>query len=302
MNLVKRNNGFYYLVYFDEDNLTERKISTKSQNKKDALLFLNNFKNELLNRKVVKYGKLISQYEEEYLLYVADLRSEKYVSCIKLSFRMLKRFLEQDIRLREVTTRMLQNFINETAKRSVHSARMYSRTLNAAFNRAVDWEYLETNPFDKTSLPNIKIVFPVFIKEEEFQKILVTTSIPVLREIFIDAFYTGMRLNEITHLKWSSVDLGLNQIVVKNDEEFSTKNKKDRIIPMNLTLQELFVRKRNKDSRRIKYRYVFQKKLGVKYLGDYISKKFKKAVRDAKLNPKIHFHTLRHSFASLLVQ
>ncbi|MFZ1519744.1 MAG: tyrosine-type recombinase/integrase, partial [Ignavibacteriaceae bacterium] len=33
-----------------------------------------------------------------------------------------------------------------------------------------------------------------------------------------------------------------------------------------------------------------------------ISKQFKKIIRKANLNEKIHFHTLRHSFASLLVQ
>ena len=32
------------------------------------------------------------------------------------------------------------------------------------------------------------------------------------------------------------------------------------------------------------------------------SKHFKKAIRDAGLNDKIHFHTLRHSFASRLIQ
>ncbi len=35
---------------------------------------------------------------------------------------------------------------------------------------------------------------------------------------------------------------------------------------------------------------------------DFVSKKFKEAIRLAKLDDKIHFHTLRHSFASLLVQ
>jgi integrase/recombinase XerD len=35
---------------------------------------------------------------------------------------------------------------------------------------------------------------------------------------------------------------------------------------------------------------------------DYVSKKFKVAVRDSGLNDNIHFHTLRHSFASRLIQ
>ena len=40
----------------------------------------------------------------------------------------------------------------------------------------------------------------------------------------------------------------------------------------------------------------------IKFNNDYVTKKFKKAVREAELNDKIHFHTLRHSFASRLVQ
>ena len=41
---------------------------------------------------------------------------------------------------------------------------------------------------------------------------------------------------------------------------------------------------------------------GIKLNEDYASKKFKVAVREAGLNDNIHFHTLRHSFASRLIQ
>jgi site-specific recombinase XerD len=41
---------------------------------------------------------------------------------------------------------------------------------------------------------------------------------------------------------------------------------------------------------------------GIKLTEDYVSRKFKKAVKKANLSNKIHFHTLRHSFASNLVQ
>ena len=40
----------------------------------------------------------------------------------------------------------------------------------------------------------------------------------------------------------------------------------------------------------------------IKLNEDFVSKQFKKAVRQAGLNDRIHFHTLRHSFASNLVQ
>ena len=48
--------------------------------------------------------------------------------------------------------------------------------------------------------------------------------------------------------------------------------------------------------------YVFCKKDGTKYCGNYISRKFKKACTTAGVEKEIHFHSLRHSFASNLVQ
>ena len=42
--------------------------------------------------------------------------------------------------------------------------------------------------------------------------------------------------------------------------------------------------------------------MDIKLNEDYPSKQFKKAVRAAGLNDNIHFHTLRHSFASRLIQ
>ena len=48
--------------------------------------------------------------------------------------------------------------------------------------------------------------------------------------------------------------------------------------------------------------FVFYRIPGVRLHVDYLSKRFKKAVRAAGLPPKVHLHTLRHSFASCLVQ
>lgn len=45
--------------------------------------------------------------------------------------------------------------------------------------------------------------------------------------------------------------------------------------------------------------YVFGKTKGFPYRGEYVPRNFKKASREAKLN-EVHFHTLRHSFASSL--
>ncbi|MBK6915755.1 MAG: tyrosine-type recombinase/integrase [Ignavibacteriales bacterium] len=48
--------------------------------------------------------------------------------------------------------------------------------------------------------------------------------------------------------------------------------------------------------------FIFSHNQNIKFNEDFVSKQFKKAVRAAKLNDQIHLHTLRHSFASNLVQ
>lgn len=47
--------------------------------------------------------------------------------------------------------------------------------------------------------------------------------------------------------------------------------------------------------------YVFCKKGGFPLLKNYVSKKFKDALRDAELPEELHIHSLRHSCASGLV-
>lgn len=47
---------------------------------------------------------------------------------------------------------------------------------------------------------------------------------------------------------------------------------------------------------------VFYRREGKRLYQEAISKQLKKIVRKSNLSEKIHFHTLRHSFTSLLVQ
>jgi len=90
-----------------------------------------------------------------------------------------------------------------------------------------------------------------------------------------------MRLGEIINLKWKNVNLA-TKIITVCDEEFITKGR-EKIIPVGNS-------------------YVFCKNNGEKFTGDYISQMFKRACKAAGMDSRIHFHTLRHSFASNLAQ
>lgn len=111
------------------------------------------------------------------------------------------------------------------------------------------------------------------------------------------AVLTGMRLSELINLKWEAVDL-INRIIhVRNTDTFTTKSKKSRVIPMNEYLYKLLAKRKE----HAVCEYVFHKKM-LKLDRLYVSKKFKKFVIDAGINPKLKFHSLRHTCASWLVQ
>ena len=112
------------------------------------------------------------------------------------------------------------------------------------------------------------------------------------------AFRTGMRLGELANLRWESVDLIQKKIKVQIYDDFITKNRRERILPINKNIiTDLRLLSKTRKSE-----YVFSNDNNYKYNSSYISHKFKKIVRQIGLPERIRFHTLRHSFASNLVQ
>jgi integrase/recombinase XerD len=111
-----------------------------------------------------------------------------------------------------------------------------------------------------------------------------------------------MRLGELLSMKWDWIDLNKNIITVRCSASFTTKSKKERIIPINPSLRAVLINRLPKVMNISKGDFVFRKCENVKLNENYVSKAFKYSVREANVNESIHFHSLRHSFASNLVQ
>ncbi|KKQ76911.1 MAG: hypothetical protein US99_C0055G0006 [Candidatus Daviesbacteria bacterium GW2011_GWF2_38_6] len=111
-----------------------------------------------------------------------------------------------------------------------------------------------------------------------------------------------MRLGELLNMKWNWIDFKQNIITVQCSATFTTKSKKERIIPISPILRIQLINQLPKVIDLEKNTFVFARINEVKLNEDFVSKQFKKSVRAAGLDDKIHFHTLRHSFASQLVQ
>ncbi len=110
-----------------------------------------------------------------------------------------------------------------------------------------------------------------------------------------------MRPGELINMQWSWIDFFQNQITVKCTAGFQTKSKKERIVPKSEKVRAIIFNRFN-TSQHHSNEIVFYHFKGRKLHQETVSKQFKEAVRKSNLNEKIHFHSLRHSFASLLAQ
>ena len=295
--VLNKKSKFYQLIYFRNGKRTS--ISTCKADKQEAQKFLESFNPAEQSVKEAKPISIrLSQFIKEYKSYVEKTYSIKYLKkAVVPSFNRLQNFID-DKPLDQISSRDIDHFISSVYVKAKYAASLYHRTLKAAFTKAVLWDYIKVNPFDKIKSPKITKSFPLFISEAELILILNKTEKQLLKDIFTIAFYTGMRLNEILNMRWRWVDLQKDIINVSNSKDFKTKNKSDRLIPIHQKVKTILLNRFNSDLKQ----FVFYRVSGIKLNGEFISKKFKKAVREAGLNEEYHFHTLRHSFASNLVQ
>lgn len=297
--LFKRDK-YYHLQYFDSLEGKTKRVSTQCEKKTDAIIFFNDFLSKKSEEKKIEPISL-NKFADEYEKYISMNLTKSYLIDVSLTFKKLKNFLQNDIPLHKLNSSILDKFLSDISIKSKFQAKKCHANLKSAFNKAITWNYLNNNPLKDIKASKPPTNNPIFITEDELDLIVEKETNQTLRDIYVFAFNTGMRLREIANLKWNQISFPDGIIKVQNTNEFTTKGKKERIIPMNektlLVLQSGLPKVFTLNDSG----YVFTKD-GKKFNPDYISKMFKRALRSVKsINQKIHFHDLRHSFATHLI-
>lgn len=295
MFLSKRSNGIYY-IFYDQPNGKRTCVSTKARNKNDALNFLGNFQNNL---RIVSDSKVIlidlKSFSFDYLKFSEKFHTANTHRMLKIIFEQFKEQLGNPT-INEITARDCELFIYKKANVSCYTSQKYLAHLRAAFNKALEQGYITDNPFRKIKNFKIPESFPKFLSDEEYKKLLSITEDDDLKDLITFAINTGLRQMELLMLEWIQIDFNSGILILDNQLNI-TKSKKVRNVPLNKSaLDILQKRKVNSQSTRI-FTY---KGAGIK--ADFISKKFKKLVVNAEINREFNFHSLRHTFASWLVQ
>lgn len=166
--------------------------------------------------------------------------------------------------------------------------------MKKAFNLAIrEWEWCRENPVSRVSMEkeNNKRDRWLSCGEEDA---LLSAATPWLREVLVFALNTGMRMGEIRELTWEGVDLFRRTVTV-----FRSKNGERRTIPINQVVLDLL--KARAKVRSLKTDFVFCSHTFTQLDDSHLRRAFRSAVKDAEIQD-LHFHDLRHTFATRLVQ
>ena len=175
------------------------------------------------------------------------------------------------------------------------------------------------NPVDGVARPKIPRKEKRFLTKSQYERLLRTIEsdaslkaaalkageILWLADVVRFAVGTGLRLGEITALRWGAVDLETRAVRVETSEDFVTKSGHERLVPVEG--DALAVLERLNEARATEAEdYVFGVKDSAgrrrRRLNDtYVSKRFLQYARLSELPTGVSFHTLRHTYISWLI-
>lgn len=306
MFLSKSTYGIWYVYYVGSDGKTKSK-STRCTLKSDALKFLQTFKIDEQKRRIDLKTVSLRSFSADFLAHADGTFSKGTANIYRASLNKLG-IIIGDIPIISITPQHFDKYklvrlgspLERDEKKTVSpvTVNIELRTLRAAFNTAFRWGLLKSNPFSRQKLVPVPESSPIFFSKDDFQKLLKKITEGWLKEIIIFATLTGLRRGEILNLHWSDVDLTRKTITIQSSPTFKTKNGKKRTVPLNDTA--LYILQSKAKINHSELVFMLNDK---PIFADWLSHKFKRYVYECKFrDDRLHFHSLRHTFASWLVQ
>jgi len=180
-------------------------------------------------------------------------------------------------------------------------------TLKSFYKYLIRENVIQENPMLKIISPKSPKLLPSFIKESDMDQLNLNVDFGadfsgIRDKLILDTFYsTGIRLSELINLKASDVDLSNQTIKVLG------KRSKERIVPITqslsisisqyLALRQLIMTENNLENNE----YFFITKTGKQTYPKLVYRIVTKNLAYVSKNPKKNPHTLRHSFATSML-
>jgi integrase len=197
----------------------------------------------------------------------------------------------------------------------------YHRTLSAVFFRAVKWGYIPENPAARADLPSLAGRHASYLDEADARRLLELLQDEPIKWRAVVSFdlMSGLRRGELLGLRWDDVDLDRQQIYVRQTWNYikargcfaDTPKNRSSERPLRISRTAVLILLEYKawqDQRREQMgdawmdqdNRIFTRDDGQPIFPDSITQWFHKFVQRSGL-PDIHIHSLRHTYASLMI-
>lgn len=248
----------------------------------------------------MKNEELIEKYID-YLKY-----EKKYSSNTVLSYKEnLQIFLGEmnNKNFNVINSDDIKNFLIKEYTKSSKTKAHYITVLNSFYNFLIKENLININPLENIKLPKIEKKLPDFLTIEEVNKLLdipLNNAFDYRNKAMLETLYaTGIRISELINLKLSDIDYDNDFIRVVG------KGSKERIVPFNDICKKYLIEYinvfrskllKNKDSE-----YIFINSLSSNISRQGFFKILKELCSKKGISKNVSPHTLRHSFATHLL-
>lgn len=243
--------------------------------------------------------------EKDVLSFLEYLKYERRLSVNTIdsygeNLLLVSKYLNKD--LINATRDDIKNFF-DNFDGDVKTKAHYLTVLNSFYKYLLFMGKCSINPCDGIKHPKLSKKLPEYLTSEEINKLFdirLTKPIDYRNKAMLEVLYaTGTRISELINLELNQIDF--DECIIR----VTGKGKKDRIIPIGDTAMDalknyilnyrIFLIKTNDNN------YVFLNKNGSKISRQGFFKILKGLAFDAGIKKDISPHTIRHSFATNLL-
>lgn len=204
---------------------------------------------------------------------------------------------------------------------NANTVRGYHRLISSILSKAVKWGYIPFNPANNAELPKMETKEAAHLDEEEARKLLqMLQNEPIkYRAAITFDLLSGLRRGELLGLRWSDVDFDNETIIIAQTSSYAkgkgvytdTPKNKTSSRPLKLSRSAFLILQEYKewqdnqrelcgDRWKDADRRIFTTDEGAPIHPDALSKWFRDFADKCGFTA-VHIHSLRHTYASLMI-
>ena len=242
---------------------------------------------------------LLREYVE-YLKYVRRASDHTIMAYGIDVSQFLKSLKERKLTLETFSVKDAEDYLKHLSKSfgkplSVSTLARKISSLRNFFDYLVLRNYVSSNPWMKVKVPRLRKRSPDFLTKQEMENMLRVSEQKERDHLILSLlYYCGLRVSELCNLRVSDVSFSPAFVRIEMG-----KGRKDRIVPLNNSLASelrVYIEKYKKEADE----YLFGTSLRLH--PSTVFRIVRKYAKLCNIRKRVHPHTLRHSFATHLLQ